>query len=67
MAQNVPIGSSQLSLVALNERSREIFRQIVDSYLATIWRKISRERSLRATRLGWLDPIGTFCATTVPG
>ena len=35
MAQDVPIRSSQPSLVALNERSREIFRQIVDSYLAT--------------------------------
>src|SRR5215472_2808746 len=35
MAQDVPIGSGQPSLVALNERSREIFRQIVDSYLAT--------------------------------
>jgi heat-inducible transcriptional repressor len=33
--QDVPIGSSQPSLVALNERSREIFRQIVDGYLAT--------------------------------
>src|SRR6201987_6276085 len=31
----MPIGSGQPSLVALNERSREIFRQIVDSYLAT--------------------------------
>src|SRR5262249_16689827 len=35
MAQDIPIGSSQPSLVALNERSREIFRQIVDSYLTT--------------------------------
>src|SRR5499427_2028981 len=35
MAQEVSIGSGQPSLVALNERSREIFRQIVDSYLAT--------------------------------
>src|SRR5499427_821433 len=35
MAQDVPIGSGQPSLVALNERSREIFRQIVDGYLAT--------------------------------
>ena len=35
MAQDVPIGSGQPSLVALNDRSREIFRQIVDSYLAT--------------------------------
>ncbi len=35
MSQDVPIGSSQISLVTLNERSREIFRQIVESYLAT--------------------------------
>src|SRR5690348_13203059 len=35
VAQDVPIRSGQPSLVALNERSREIFRQIVDSYLAT--------------------------------
>ncbi|MDQ2079289.1 heat-inducible transcriptional repressor HrcA [Xanthobacteraceae bacterium Astr-EGSB] len=35
MSQDVPIGSSQISLVQLNERSREIFRQIVESYLAT--------------------------------
>src|SRR5215510_10367159 len=35
MAQDVPIGSGQPSLVALNERSREIFRQIVESYLNT--------------------------------
>ena len=35
MAQDIPIGSSQISLVQLNERSREIFRQIVESYLTT--------------------------------
>src|SRR5437764_14528192 len=35
LAQDVPIGSSQISLAQLNERSREIFRQIVESYLAT--------------------------------
>src|ERR671927_1638153 len=35
MAQDVPIGSSQVSLAQLNERSREIFRRIVESYLAT--------------------------------
>jgi heat-inducible transcriptional repressor len=35
LSQDVPIGSSQISLVQLNERSREIFRQIVESYLAT--------------------------------
>ncbi|RAI45033.1 heat-inducible transcriptional repressor HrcA [Rhodoplanes roseus] len=34
MSQDVPIGSGS-SLVQLNERSREIFRGIVDSYLAT--------------------------------
>jgi heat-inducible transcriptional repressor len=35
LSQDVPIGSSPISLVQLNERSREIFRQIVESYLAT--------------------------------
>src|SRR5437764_6383670 len=35
LAQDVPIGSSQISLAQLNERSREIFRQIVESYLTT--------------------------------
>jgi heat-inducible transcriptional repressor len=34
LSQDVPIGTSQ-SLAQLNERSREIFRQIVESYLAT--------------------------------
>ena len=32
---DVPIGATQASLAQLNERSREIFRQIVESYLAT--------------------------------
>ncbi len=35
MAQDVPIGSTQVSLASLSERSRDIFRQIVESYLAT--------------------------------
>ena len=35
MAQDVPIGKTQVSLAQLNERSREIFRQIVESYLST--------------------------------
>src|SRR5499433_3223800 len=35
VAQDVPIGATQVSLAQLNERSREIFRQIVESYLAT--------------------------------
>jgi len=35
VSQDIPIGKSQVSLVQLNERSREIFRQIVESYLAT--------------------------------
>ena len=35
MSQDVPIGTTQVSLAQLNDRSREIFRQIVDSYLAT--------------------------------
>ena len=34
-SHDVPIGSSQVSLAALNERSREIFRLIVESYLTT--------------------------------
>ncbi len=34
-SHDVPIGSSQVSLAALNERSREIFRNIVESYLTT--------------------------------
>jgi heat-inducible transcriptional repressor len=32
---DVPIGASQVGLAQLNERSREIFRQVVESYLAT--------------------------------
>jgi heat-inducible transcriptional repressor len=35
VSQDVPIGRSQISLAQLNERSREIFRQIVESYLTT--------------------------------
>jgi heat-inducible transcriptional repressor len=35
LAQDVPIGSTQISLAQLNERSREIFRRIVESYLGT--------------------------------
>ena len=35
MAQDVPIGSTQMGFAQLNERSREIFRQVVESYLAT--------------------------------
>ena len=35
MSQDVPIGKSQVSLAQLNDRSREIFRQIVESYLTT--------------------------------
>ena len=34
-SHDVPIGATQVSLAALNERSREIFRQIVESYLTT--------------------------------
>jgi heat-inducible transcriptional repressor len=32
---DIPIGAGQLGLAQLNERSREIFRQVVESYLAT--------------------------------
>src|ERR1700693_5434278 len=35
VSQDVPIGSSEISLAQLNDRSREIFRQIVESYLST--------------------------------
>jgi heat-inducible transcriptional repressor len=35
MSHDVPIGAGQIGLAQLNERSREIFRQIVESYLAT--------------------------------
>jgi heat-inducible transcriptional repressor len=34
-SHDVPIGATQVSLAQLNERSREIFRQIVENYLAT--------------------------------
>ncbi|MFL4967698.1 MAG: heat-inducible transcriptional repressor HrcA [Xanthobacteraceae bacterium] len=35
MSHDVQIGATQVTLAQLNERSREIFRQIVESYLAT--------------------------------
>jgi heat-inducible transcriptional repressor len=35
VSQDVPIGSALSGLGQLNERSREIFRQVVESYLAT--------------------------------
>ncbi len=35
MPHDIPIGAQQIGLAQLNERSREIFRQIVESYLAT--------------------------------
>ncbi len=35
MSQDIPLGQSPAGLAQLNERSREIFRQIVESYLAT--------------------------------
>ena len=34
-SQDLPTGANPASLAALNERSREIFRQIVESYLTT--------------------------------
>jgi len=34
-SHDIPIGVNQLGLAQLNERSREIFRQIVESYLTT--------------------------------
>src|ERR1700736_950761 len=35
LSHDVPIGATQVSLAQLSERSRDIFRQIVESYLAT--------------------------------
>ena len=35
MSQNIPIGKAEISLAQLNDRAREIFRQIVESYLTT--------------------------------
>src|SRR5438105_950043 len=35
MSHDVPIGTTQVSLAQLNDRWRDIFRQIVESYLAT--------------------------------
>src|ERR1700719_4614484 len=35
MSSDIQIGKGQISLAQLNDRSREIFRQIVESYLAT--------------------------------
>jgi heat-inducible transcriptional repressor len=35
VSDDVPIGQNRISLAQLNDRSREIFRQIVDSYLTT--------------------------------
>ena len=35
MSHDVPLSATQAGLAQLNERSREIFRQIVESYLAT--------------------------------
>src|ERR1700751_1728266 len=35
MSSDVQIGKGQVTLAQLNERSRDIFRQIVESYLAT--------------------------------
>ena len=34
-SHDIPLAANQLGLAQLNERSREIFRQIVESYLAT--------------------------------
>jgi heat-inducible transcriptional repressor len=35
LSHDVPIGATEVSLAQLSERSRDIFRQIVESYLAT--------------------------------
>ena len=35
MSPDLPVGATHLGLAQLNERSREIFRQIVEGYLTT--------------------------------
>jgi heat-inducible transcriptional repressor len=35
LSHDVPIGAAQIGLAQLNERSREIFKRVVESYLAT--------------------------------
>src|SRR5213083_2851165 len=35
LSHDIPIGATQVSLAQLSDRSREIFRQVVESYLAT--------------------------------
>src|SRR5438552_17613891 len=35
ISQDIPIGKGQVTLAQINDRSRDIFRQIVESYLAT--------------------------------
>jgi heat-inducible transcriptional repressor len=35
VSEDIPVGTSHISLAQLSDRSREIFRQIVESYLAT--------------------------------
>jgi len=49
-SHDIPIGATQVSLAALNERSREIFRQIVESYLTT-------GEAVRSRKLSKLLPI----------
>ena len=46
-SHDVPIGSTQVSLAALNERSREIFRQIVETYMESGFPVGSRTLSRR--------------------
>src|SRR6202140_3278145 len=76
-SHDVPIGTSQVSLAQLNERSREIFRQIVESYLATgepvgsrnISRLITTPLSPAPVRnvMSDLEQLGLVCAPPASG
>jgi heat-inducible transcriptional repressor len=55
-SHDLPLGANQLSLAQLNERSREIFRLIVESYLATGEPVGSRNLTRRTPRPGGFRP-----------
>ena len=70
MSNDIPIGKSsvnQLSLAQINERSREIFRQIVESYLATGEPIGSRNISRLITTPSSAATIPDMCAVTPTG
>src|SRR3974377_2152456 len=72
MSSDVQIGKGQVTLAQINERSREIFRQIVESYLATgepvgsrnISRLIATPLSPASVRnvMSDLEQLGVLCA-----